>query len=65
MPTKKEKRNIIGGILVVGFILALLAVQLVRFSARYLDLIESGYYIGVVIFILGLVLVIAYVLYYD
>ncbi len=65
MSNSKTRRNIIGGALVVGLLIVLGVLQLVRFGTRYLELINAGFYIGVVIFVLGTIIVIAYVMYYD
>lgn len=65
MSAWKQRRDIIAGFLIVGAILALWVVQVARFADRYLELVNTGFYIGLAIFVLGLVLVVAYVVYYD
>ncbi|MDD1767591.1 MAG: hypothetical protein LUQ27_03350 [Methanomassiliicoccales archaeon] len=65
MSAKHEKRDITIGFLIVGAILAFFAIQIVRFADRYVEIVNAGFYIGIVIFALGVILVAAYVLYYD
>jgi len=65
MSAKHAKRDITIGFLVFGAILALFAIQIARFADRYVELVNAGFYIGIVIFVFGVILVAAYVLYYD
>jgi len=65
MATLKEKRNIIGGILIVGFLILVLGLELAGLLSIDWSLIGIGFYVGLAIVILGLILIVAYVLYYD
>ncbi len=65
MSNSKEKRNIIGGILVVGFLILVLGIELAGLFNIDLSLLGEGFYVGVVIFVFGVILITAYVLYYD
>lgn len=65
MSTWKEKRDIIGGVLIVGFLMLVLGIELAGLSNHLSDFINEGFFIGAAIFILGVILVAAYVSYYD
>ncbi len=65
MSNWKHKRDLIAGFLVFGGILAAYVIQIARFAERYTELVNSGFYIGLGIFAMGVILVTIYVIVND
>ncbi len=65
MSTWKEKRSMIGGVALVAFLLIILGIEMAGIVSGYLDFMSEGLLVGAVIFTIGVIIVAAYVLYYD
>jgi len=61
----EAEAELIAGFLIFGGILAAYVIQIARFADRYVELVESGFYIGLAVFAFGVIIVTIYVLVND
>jgi len=65
MSSLKEKLDIIGGIALVCFLFSFFALMFIKFFTHYSVLVSEGFFVVLGIIIFGVILILAYVLFYE